>query len=133
MCVCVCVCVCVCLSCVVCSCFYFNYCCHCCCCQYVFYFIPPFLLLLHLFVCGRVTMVGVALVGFFMVLYIYIYIFPYFNVILVVGFYLQLLLSSLGLMLLFSFYWTFIKWFKHHLIYLNCLYETLTWMFCFLL
>ena len=74
MCVCVCVCVCVCLSCVVCSCFYFNYCCHCCCCQYVFYFIPPFLLLLHLFVCGRVTMVGVALVGFFMVLYIYIYI-----------------------------------------------------------
>ena len=70
-----CVCVCVCLSCVVCSCFYFNYCCHCCCCQYVFYFIPPFLLLLHLFVCGRVTMVGVALVGFFMVLYIYIYIY----------------------------------------------------------
>ena len=76
------------------------------------------------FVCGSVTMVCGALRGFIMTMYIcvyvcmciyvdmwicrcmYVYVYPYFSVIVVfVGFYLQLLLSSLRLMLLlFSFY-----------------------------
>ena len=58
-------------------------------------------------------------------IYIYVYIHPYFIIIVVfVGFYLQLLLPSLQLiLLLFSFYCIFIKLFKHHLIILSCLYE----------
>ena len=98
-------------------------------------------------------MVCRALLGFIMVLYIYVYTYIYMCVCLYMFMYVYIyiyyiyiyiyiytsifhcyccfcwflfavLLPSLQLiLLLFSFYCIFIKWFKHHLIILSCLYE----------
>ena len=65
--------------------------------------------------------------SFFVFLFLFFLFFAFFCLVFVffvsVFSFLQLLLLSLRFMLLFSFYLTIIKWFKHYLIFSNCLCE----------